>query len=736
MRKCDIIIPIYNAYDCLKSCIDSVIKNTNLDENRLILINDKSTDDRVLPLLKEYSNDESIILLENRENLGFVKTVNKGMKYSKENDVLLLNSDTEVTSNWLKKIKNCAYSSENIGTVTPLSNNATLASVPEPFVPNDIPQGYSLEQMSKLVEESSYNEPLEIPTGHGFCIFIKRDVLDVVGYFDDEAFGKGYGEENDFCFRCLDMGYKNVLCDNTYILHKESRSFKDDKKELIENGLRVIQDKYPEYKDRLDLWCSKKTVSYLGNNISLNLGAKNDKPNVLVVIHDWKDVKNHLGGTTLHAWDIISKLRSEFNFHVFAPEDGNFKVYSYWANNNAETEVKFPGVSQFSVLSFHNYEYKDLVKKIIDIFNINIIHVHHLIGHYFDLFDVAKEENIYSIITLHDYYTVCPRINKLYNNEVYCGKGEDSKCKSCLLGDYKDIKRSQNNIIAWRRLWKKYLKGANLLITPSEASKKEILMTYPELDIKVIEHGVDIPKSASSLKIDSDVIDIAFIGAIGIHKGSNILLDMIKSKQFKNIRIHLFGICNYKLPKSKGFVNHGKYKREELSSLLKENNIKIVCLLSTWPETFSYTLTESIACGVPVIAYDFGAIAERIKKYKLGWTIPINSSVSIIFDYINNIHKSPNQYASVIKSLNEYKYRNTKEMAGDYDKLYKKHNNYVKNKTDMVKLKELIKESQREYSVVSYSNYAWVFDTLKWKIISKIKIPRSIKSLYRKIRNK
>ena len=56
-------------------------------------------------------------------------------------------------------------------------------------------------------------------------MYIKRSVLEGVGYFDEKAFGKGYGEENDFCFRCFDVGYRHLLCDNTYIYHKESQSF-------------------------------------------------------------------------------------------------------------------------------------------------------------------------------------------------------------------------------------------------------------------------------------------------------------------------------------------------------------------------------------------------------------------------------------------------------------------------------------------------------------------------------
>lgn len=203
MKACTIIMPIYNAYDATKAAIESVIQHTDLKTNKLLLINDKSTDERIGELLSSYQ-DPNIIVRHNQENLGFVKTVNIGMKFDK-NDVLLLNSDTEVTANWLEKIKNCAYQDDNIATVTPLSNNATLASVPKAFVPSVLPEGYSLDKMAELVENCSYKEYPEIPTGHGFCLFIKRDVLNKVGYFDEESFGKDTVKKVIFAIDALTM---------------------------------------------------------------------------------------------------------------------------------------------------------------------------------------------------------------------------------------------------------------------------------------------------------------------------------------------------------------------------------------------------------------------------------------------------------------------------------------------------------------------------------------------------
>ena len=121
MKNIDIIVPVYNAYTYTEECIKSILKNTDLEKNTLVLINDKSPDEKILPMLQKYKEenaDKQIVVLDNEENMGFVKTVNKGMQYS-ENDVILLNSDTEVTKNWIEKIQTCAYSNPYIATVTP-----------------------------------------------------------------------------------------------------------------------------------------------------------------------------------------------------------------------------------------------------------------------------------------------------------------------------------------------------------------------------------------------------------------------------------------------------------------------------------------------------------------------------------------------------------------------------------------------------------------------------------------
>ena len=171
MKNIDIVVPVYNAYEFTEECIKSILRNTDLKKHSLILINDKSPDEKILPMLKKYqqeNQDKNIVVLENEVNLGFVGTVNKGMQYSK-NDVILLNSDTEVTKNWIEKISQCAYSNKYIATVTPLTNNGTICSVPNFGIDNELPEGITLEEYAEMIEKISANRYPELTTGNGFC---------------------------------------------------------------------------------------------------------------------------------------------------------------------------------------------------------------------------------------------------------------------------------------------------------------------------------------------------------------------------------------------------------------------------------------------------------------------------------------------------------------------------------------------------------------------------------------
>src|SRR5450755_997862 len=244
----DIVVPVYNAPEDLRRCVDSVLSHTAGDY-RLLLIDDGSRDPAISAYFRELEALflPQLALLANDRNLGFTLTANRGMQAARRDaDVVLLNSDAIVTSAWLNALARCVHSDPAIGTATPFSNNAEICSLPR-FCENNVwPEGRDPEPLAQALRLAAVPIYPDLPTGVGFCLYIRRETLDAVGVFDP-VFGAGYGEENDFCMRAVVAGYRNVLCDDAFVLHAGSSSFGDRRRSLVQRNGAILVERHPRY---------------------------------------------------------------------------------------------------------------------------------------------------------------------------------------------------------------------------------------------------------------------------------------------------------------------------------------------------------------------------------------------------------------------------------------------------------------------------------------------------------
>lgn len=245
----DIIICIHNAYNDVKLCLESVVKYTTPPFS-LILIDDGSkelTQKYVENFVKIHNNTQ---LVHNNTARGYTYAANQGLKISSAPYVILLNSDTIVTYEWLDRIIECADSDDKIGIVGPLSNTASWQSVPNidengDWAKNALPSEISIQQMGRLIAKYSSRTFPKIPFINGFCLLIKRKLIDDIGYFDEHNFGRGYGEENDYCLRALKAEWIFAVADDVYIFHSQSRSYSDEKrKQLCEHSDKILHQKH------------------------------------------------------------------------------------------------------------------------------------------------------------------------------------------------------------------------------------------------------------------------------------------------------------------------------------------------------------------------------------------------------------------------------------------------------------------------------------------------------------
>jgi GT2 family glycosyltransferase len=243
-----VILPVFNAYEPLAACLRSIDRES--PNVPVLLVNDASTDERVAPLLESWTNGRSTRqLLSNERNRGFVHSVNRGMSETGGN-VILLNSDTLVTPGWFDALTACLETNDSIATATPWSNNGEIASFPDFCVAAEIPPDPAC--IARAIYSAGKPEYPGLPTAVGFCMAVSRSALDQAGLFDEEAFGRGYGEENDFCMRVAAIGMRNVLCDNAYVAHRGGSSFSELGLQPDAGSMSRLLAKHPGYLEQVE----------------------------------------------------------------------------------------------------------------------------------------------------------------------------------------------------------------------------------------------------------------------------------------------------------------------------------------------------------------------------------------------------------------------------------------------------------------------------------------------------
>lgn len=243
-----IIIPVYNAPDEAQACIASVLKHTDTVRNPVLVINDGSPDPAVRQMLDAFDGAAGLSIRHNDRNIGYTRTINSGLAAAPDDDVVLLNADTVVTPRWLEGLRAAAYCRSQIATVTAMSDNAGAFSFPNFNEACPKPQHLSHEEYAVLMTQATQHcMPPEVPTGSGFCLYIRRAVIDACGAFDENAFPRGYGEENDFCMRALKAGWTHLVSPWSFVFHVRTASFKGEKGALVKAGVDTVTKRYPEY---------------------------------------------------------------------------------------------------------------------------------------------------------------------------------------------------------------------------------------------------------------------------------------------------------------------------------------------------------------------------------------------------------------------------------------------------------------------------------------------------------
>ncbi len=622
-----IVIPVYGGFEDTRSCIEAVLASEYSASARLVVINDASPEPKLVEWLND--NSERFTLLHNEHNLGFVGTVNRGMALYPDNDVVLVNSDTEVSSDWLDRLQSAAYSDARIGSVTPFSNNATICSYPIFCQDNELPEGYTPEQLDQVFAEVNAGQMVDIPTAVGFCMFIRRDCLHDSGAFDAELFGRGYGEENEFCMRSAQRGWRHVLTGDTFVYHKGGVSFAETQSEHQRHGHKVLTSLYPQYDAVIQQHIAENPARSLRFAVDAELAKRSELPIIVVV--------NHCrgGGTERHVLDFAEQLSGQAHVYLLTPEYENGPVYLRPFSQAQRAGLVFDPHTQMPQL-LDTLRWMAVAR----------LHYHHTIGLPQSILLLPEQLPCSYDVTVHDYYLACPQVTLADEHGRYCGAPDEAGCNACLA---KRPAPNHESIEHWRQFGELFLNAAERVFVPSNDTLRRMQGYFPEASFVFAVHEPKlqaIEVSAPELSVD-EPLRILVLGALSVFKGADVLEACALQARAQRVPLefHLLGYA-YRTLRTKPFSHlqvHGAYQDAELADLIAEIKPHVVWFPGSCPETYSYTLSAILEAGLPVVATDIGAFSERLAGREWTWLVPSDRAINDIMTHFLEVQRQLRQ---------------------------------------------------------------------------------------------
>jgi len=678
----DIVIPIYNARELTSRCIESVLRHVTADW-RLILVDDASTESGIAEDLDRFAlRDPRVRVLRNDSNLGFVKTANRGM-HERRGDLLLLNSDTEVFSGFLDRLHAGAHADPSTGVLSPLSNNATICSVPEIGKANPIPEGFTPESFAELVAAASQRRRPELVTAVGFCMYVKAEVFERIGYFD-ESYGRGFGEENDFCERAKKAGFKIRLCDNVFVLHQGKASFGDEGNRLESTNAQLLEAKQPGYHAAVARFFEENPLAPIHRELLFQIErlGKGRETALLYLLHA-SPFASDAAGVELHARDLLRALA--LPRVVVAFPNGRELVFAEVLDGDVQRPIlyRFPLDKPVQLFSIEEKQIFEVIDRALTLFGIAGVHVHHLLRWPLTILNAFKNAGLKIAYTSHDYYCVCPSWNLFdFETRTSCQclrtGSASAGCLPALLSEMSMAADVDLSVVRERHhaTWLESLNLIDLWIFPSNAAR-EVVARHLPIDrsrTRIIEHGSDLLRTVDR-RAPGFNLRLAVVGDVANWiKGADNYIEVVRRTSGLPLEWHFFGMTGIfgfeervRVATSSRVEFHGRYDRAKIVNHLARTGIDLCVILPKVEETFSFVLSEALIAGVPVLSLNKGSLPERILEQGVG------ICVRDVAEAAGWIAKACNDRATldlIAAKVRQLKHRSVSDSAAAHRELY------------------------------------------------------------------
>lgn len=618
-----IVMPVYQRLDLIDEAIGRVLDHTDLPWH-LVAVEDASPDRAVAECLREWQarlTPTRMTLIENARNLGFVGSVNRALDVARRrgHDVVLLNTDALVPKGWASRLLMPMRTHARIASVTPLSNDAEIANVPSPCAPMSLRpgEGDALDDCARKL--ASAGAVADVPTGVGFCMAMNIKMLQRIPQLDT-VFGKGYGEEVDWCQRAAALGWRNVLNAGVFVEHRGGQSFGSALKQTLmrQNGA-LISKRYPQF--------DQQVQTFLRNDPLL---AHRLKLGIALACHRARDQSQRLsvflghglgGGAEVY---LAQRLQQQIDLV------GHAVVIR--AMPDTTWQIELHGQSKVSLgVTEH-------ITDLVPLFSeLSGLHVVYSCG-----VGACRPEDIPTAlrrisgqpdstleVAFNDYFPLSPSYTLLDSDGFFRGLPLDPDDGA---HQFHRSDRQPIMLPEWTTSWGAMLQAAERLTTFSPSSAALVARAWPELEDRIVMEPHKVPHSVPAIlpRRERGQIVIGVLGNINRAKGAEVLVQLSRALAASGRgKLVLIGNIEpgYKLTAPSTVL--GSYRIEQLPELVAKHGITRWFFPSVWPETFSYAVHEMISTQLPVWSFDLGgqadAVADALRRGHQGGLISLEA---------------------------------------------------------------------------------------------------------------
>lgn len=627
--RCRIVVAVHADRERTLACLDSVFatlaRRVEGPAAEIMVVDDATPDPALAATLDDLAAQGRIGLRRHETNRGYPAAVNTALADATGMDVVLLNSDTLVADGWLDEMLRVAYARADAGTVSPLSNDATILTWPDPDRPSPLAGG--LEDVRHFMAAAlmaNGGKGIEIPTGHGFCMLIRHDCLRHTGLFRPGLYGRGYGEENDFCMRARLAGWRHYAAPGVFVGHVGGISFGHSRPALQQRNHWVLNRLFPGY-DRLiqahiaadQLAAARLRLSLLvWHRTVLRAGLRGA---VLLVSHGRAGGVARVVADRARVWQARGRLPV-----VLEPLSEGFVIRD-GRHGGPCPPLHFVWPAQGAALVA-------LLRAV----GLEHIEIHHHMGHGDRARELCQQLTVPYDRYVHDYAGICPRVTLVGRGGHYCGEPDIVECRRCVreLG----TRVEETDVDHLRRETGRELSRARRVVVPSADVACRLARYFPDIrfemepleddrpDQTLRQFAQAAPDHSQTALPHTGLCRIMVVGAIGPDKGYAVLLAAARDARARDLPLEFVVVGHTSddaplLETGRVFIT-GPYEPAQAVALIRDCGGQVGLVPSVCPETWCFTLTLLWRAGLRCVAFDLGAVAARIRTTGRGICVP------------------------------------------------------------------------------------------------------------------